>query len=67
MSRVIPPASGRSDGGDAGPQSLDSAEADAIAEAFNAAYCRPYGPLTERDDAYWNAPISPGEGDTGQP
>lgn len=38
---------------------IPPAEIDARVAAFNAAYCRPYGPLTERDDAYWDAPTPP--------
>lgn len=39
----------------------NDADLDARVAAFNAAYCRPYGPLTERDDLYWDAPIPPDE------
>ena len=32
-------------------------DVDKAVEAFNRAYCRPYGPLTERDDAYWDREV----------
>lgn len=32
-------------------------EAQEMSDRFNQAYCRPYGPLTERDTLYWEGPL----------